>query len=58
MDHDVVALVEKHKIPVFVIVEDLAVRGIEASELVSGIKLMSVSALPKSMAEYDIVSHW
>jgi sulfur transfer complex TusBCD TusB component (DsrH family) len=58
MDKDVVALMEKHKIPVFVIEEDLAVRGIQAAELIKGVQLMSVSALPKSMAEYAVVSHW
>jgi hypothetical protein len=38
MDNDVIDLIEKRKIPVFVIEEDLAVRGIEGSELVPGIQ--------------------
>ena len=33
MDNDVIDLIKKHKIPVFVIEEDLAVRGIERGEL-------------------------
>jgi len=58
MDNDVIDLIEKRKIPVFVIEEDLAIRGIERSELVAGIELLSAKLLPKRMAEYEIVSHW
>ena len=58
MDKDVVDLIEKRKIPVFVIEEDLATRGIERGELVHGVELLSSRMLPKRMAEYDIVSHW
>jgi sulfur relay (sulfurtransferase) DsrF/TusC family protein len=58
MDHDVLDLIEKRKIPVFVIEEDLAMRGIEPGELVPGVELMSSAMLPKRMAEYEIVSHW
>jgi sulfur transfer complex TusBCD TusB component (DsrH family) len=58
MDNDVLDLIEKRKIPVFVIEEDLAMRGIDPGELVPGIELMSSAMLPKRMAEYEIVSHW
>ena len=58
MDNDVLDLIEKRKIPVFVIEEDLAIRGIEPGELVPGVELMSSAMLPKRMAEYEIVSHW
>jgi hypothetical protein len=58
MDNDVLDLIEKRKIPVFVIEEDLAMRGIEPGELVPGIELISSAMLPKRMAEYEIVSHW
>jgi sulfur relay (sulfurtransferase) DsrF/TusC family protein len=58
MDNDVLDLIEKRKIPVFVIEEDLAMRGIDPGELVPGVKLMSSAMLPKRMAEYEIVSHW
>src|SRR5512132_2393062 len=34
MDHDVVDLIEKRKIPVYIIEEDIAERGIERTELV------------------------
>ena len=58
MDNDVLDLIEKRKIPVFVIEEDLAVRGIDPGELVPGVELMSSAMLPKRMADYEIVSHW
>jgi sulfur transfer complex TusBCD TusB component (DsrH family) len=58
MDNDVVDLIEKRKIPVFVIEEDLAIRGIERGELIAGIELLSAKLLPKRMADYEIVSHW
>jgi len=58
MDRDVVDLVEQRKIPVFVIEEDLAARGIARGELVPEVKLLRARALPQLMAEYQIVSHW
>ena len=58
MDNDIVDLIEKRKIPVLVIREDLAARGIERGELVPGVELLSAKMLPKRMAEYEIVSHW
>jgi hypothetical protein len=58
MDRDVVDLVENRKIPVYVIEEDLAERGIAGNELVPGVKLLSRKALPALLAEYEIVSHW
>jgi hypothetical protein len=58
MDNDVLDLIEKRRIPVFVIEEDLAARGIERGELLPGVELLSSKMLPKRMAEYEIVSHW
>jgi sulfur transfer complex TusBCD TusB component (DsrH family) len=58
MDKDVIDLIEKRKIPVYVIEEDLAARGIEKSALVPGAKLLGSKMLPKLLAEYQIVSHW
>jgi sulfur relay (sulfurtransferase) DsrF/TusC family protein len=58
MDHDLVDLIEKRKIPVFVLSEDLAERGIERGELVPGVELLSARMLPKQMAEYELVMHW
>ena len=58
MDRDVADLIENRKIPVYVVEEDLAVRGIGSTELVPGVKLLSRRALPALFAEYEIVSHW
>ena len=58
MDKDVIDLIKKHKIPVFVIEEDLAARGIERGELIPGVELLSSKMLPRHMAEYELVSHW
>jgi sulfur transfer complex TusBCD TusB component (DsrH family) len=58
MDRDVADLVEKRKIPVFVVEDDLAARGIEKGELISSVKLIGRSALPAMCAEHAIVSLW
>jgi hypothetical protein len=58
MDRDVVDLIENRKMPVYVVEEDLAERGIAGDELVPGVKLVSRGALPALFAEYDLVSHW
>lgn len=58
MDHDVADLVDNRNIPVYVVAEDLAERGIEQSELVRGVQLLARQALPALFADYEIVSHW
>ena len=58
MDRDVLDLIEKRKIPVYVIAEDLAARGIDHGELVPGVQLLSLKALPGLFADYALVSHW
>ncbi len=58
MDRDVTDLIEKRKMPVFVIEEDLAERGIEKSEMIAGVKLLSRAALPGLCAEHAVVSLW
>ena len=58
MDRDVLDLIEKRKIPVYVIAEDLADRGIERSELVPGVKLLSRMELPGLFTEFALVTHW
>src|SRR5688500_4066772 len=58
MDRDVLDLIEKRKIPVFVVAEDLADRGIELGELVPGVQLLSENALPGLVADFARVSHW
>jgi sulfur relay (sulfurtransferase) DsrF/TusC family protein len=51
-------LIEKRKIPVYVVAEDLADRGIEAGELVKGIQLLARARLPELFGEYELVAHW
>jgi hypothetical protein len=58
MDRDLVDLMEKRKIPVYIIEEDMAERGIERSDLVPGVKLVSRTILPSLFAEHALVSHW
>lgn len=58
MDRDLVDLIEKRKIPVYIVEEDVAERGIERGELVPGVTLVSRTALPGLFAEYALVSHW
>ena len=58
MDRDVLDLIEKRKIPVYVIEEDLADRGIEHGELVPGVELLSRTALAGLFANYAVVNHW
>lgn len=58
MDRDVADLVEKHKIPVFVVEEDVAERGIEPTELVPQVQLVGRKAVAKLMGEYALVLHW
>ena len=58
IDRDVTDLVEKRKIPVCVVEEDMIARGIEGNELVPGVKLVSRAALPAMCAEYEVVSLW
>ena len=58
MDRDIIDLIENRKIPVYVVEEDLAARGIERGDLVPGVQLLSSKMLPKRMAEFELVSHW
>jgi len=58
MDRDVLDLIEKRKIPVYVIAEDLSDRGIERSELVPGVQLLSRMELPGLFTEFALVTHW
>jgi hypothetical protein len=58
MDRDVVDLIEKRKIPVYVVEEDAGERGIERSELVPGVQLVGRKALAKMMGDYVVVNHW
>ena len=58
MDRDVLDLIEKRKIPVYIVEEDLSERGIDRKELVPGVKFLARAALPGLFAEHALVSHW
>jgi sulfur relay (sulfurtransferase) DsrF/TusC family protein len=58
MDRDVIDLIENRRIPVYVVEEDLAERGISRNELVPGIELVSRKGLPALFAGFDMVAHW
>ena len=58
MDRDVADLIDKRKMTVYVIAEDVAQRGIEKRELMSGIELLPRSALAGLLEEHAVVSHW
>ena len=51
-------LIEKRKIPVYVVTEDLADRGIARGGLVPGVQLLLRTALPALFAEYALVADW
>jgi hypothetical protein len=58
MDRDVLDLIDKRRIQVLAIEEDVADRGIERRELVPGIRLVPRAALPGICAEHDVVHLW
>lgn len=58
IDRDVADLLEKRKMSVFVVEEDMVARGIEGKELIPGVKLISGVALPAMCAEHTVVSLW
>ena len=58
MDRDVADLMERRRMTVYVIEEDLAQRGIENVELLSGVKLLLRAALPGLCEAHAVVSLW
>ena len=54
---DVAKLVDKG-VDVFVVSDDAAERGIERSDLISGLKQVSRDELPRLFASHDQVWHW
>jgi len=57
IEEDVVRLVAKG-VPVYVVEDDVAERGIERSDLVDGLQTIANGAIPKLMGNYDQVWHW
>ncbi|MEW5851538.1 MAG: hypothetical protein AB2A00_22300 [Myxococcota bacterium] len=57
LDDDVAKLVGKG-VEVFLVQEDVAERGLEGSDLISGIKPIPRASVPKLLGGYDQVWHW
>ena len=57
IDEDVAKLINRGA-SVFVVEEDLAERGIDASELVQGLKPISRASIAALVEDYDAVWHW
>jgi len=57
MVRDINAVIAK-KIPLFVVSDDLAERGIAASELVPGIEQIQRSAIAKLIDNHDRILSW
>jgi hypothetical protein len=58
IDRDVADLMEKRRMTVFIVEEDMMVRGIEGHELIPGVRPLSRAALPALCAEHQVVSLW
>jgi intracellular sulfur oxidation DsrE/DsrF family protein len=57
VDEDVAKLTTKG-VRVYVVEEDVADRGIDSGQLMTGLSAVSRASLPKLFAEYDQVWHW
>jgi len=57
IDDDIASLCAK-SVDVYVVEDDVAERGIERSELVSGIRTIPRSGIARLFGEYDQVWHW
>ncbi|MDX1386881.1 MAG: DsrE family protein [bacterium] len=54
---DLVKIIEKG-VPVHIVEEDVAERGLERSDLINGLKPISKTQVAKLVAEFDQVWHW
>lgn len=57
LNRDLADLMKK-KVPVYVVSEDLAERGIEKDSLLEGLQLISWNEVPKLLETFDFVWHW
>jgi sulfur relay (sulfurtransferase) DsrF/TusC family protein len=57
LDQDLARLVDK-AVPVYLVQEDLAARGIEPKELIAGVETVSRNDLPQLYAAFDQVWRW
>lgn len=57
LEQDLAKLTAKG-VKVFLVADDLAERGVEPTELISGLETIGRDRLPKLFADYDLVWHW
>jgi sulfur relay (sulfurtransferase) DsrF/TusC family protein len=57
LDEDVAKLVTRG-VKVFVVDDDLTERGVERTEIISGVEAITRAELPKLFAGFDQVWHW
>jgi sulfur relay (sulfurtransferase) DsrF/TusC family protein len=57
LDQDLAKLTAKG-VKVFLVADDLGERGVESTELISGLEMIARDRLPKLFADYDLVWHW
>jgi sulfur relay (sulfurtransferase) DsrF/TusC family protein len=57
LEEDLAKLVGKG-VKVFIVQEHLADRGVDASELIPGVEVISRASVPSLFAAYDQVWHW
>jgi sulfur relay (sulfurtransferase) DsrF/TusC family protein len=57
LDKDVTALIAKG-VPVYMVNEDAAERGLGEEELVNGVQKVSRSSLPRLLDQFDQIWHW
>jgi intracellular sulfur oxidation DsrE/DsrF family protein len=57
VDNDLVSLIGKG-VEVYVVEDDVAVRGLERSELIDGVKPVSRAGVAKLFGGYDQIWHW
>lgn len=57
IDKDVVRLIQK-EVPVYLVQEDAAERGLSDGDLIWGIKKVARPDLPELLDQHDLVWHW
>jgi predicted peroxiredoxin len=57
IDKDIAAVIEK-KVPVFLVSEDAAERGIDEADILPGVERVSRSNLARLFNDFDRVFHW
>ena len=58
IEKDLADLIAKRSVPIYVVEEDVAERGIERHELIGGVKPVGRAGMVRLFGEYDHVWHW